>query len=140
MQSCGIEQVRLISNAGDAAVSAGTLVAGDAVDTNGFEDATFAVEIATANAGNKLVIQQSDTTTAGDFTDLVGAEAVAASNGQQVAVCVRKPAKRYLRATVVRSGTNTATGQIACILGNPRLAPAAQPGLAPVIVTQPTEA
>jgi len=106
-----------------AETSAGTEVKTAAVDTAGFEGAVFFGSISTANAGNYMKAQESDTTTDGDFVDLVGTKVVAAANGDVVAVEVYRPSKRYIRASIIRGGTNTVTGDVYVNLYGPAVMP-----------------
>lgn len=100
--------------------SAGTAVESDSVDMAGYRSATFFGSIATANAGNFIKVQGGATST--PTTDLLGTAVVADTNADVVKVEIVNPQLRYLRAVIVRAGINTATGEIYCILSNPRVA------------------
>jgi hypothetical protein len=106
----------------NAETSAGTAVNGTAVDMAGYRNATFFATIATANAGNFIKVQGGATSGAAT-NDLEGTKVIADGNGDVVKVEVINPQYRFLRAVIVRAGTNTATGQIYAVQSNPRTGP-----------------
>jgi hypothetical protein len=97
-----------------AQTTAGTEVESDYVDMQGFDGVVFFAEIATANAGNFIKVQQ-DEDGSGAGADLEGTKLVAATSGNVVTVEVKRPEKRYLRANIIRAGANTVTGPIYAI-------------------------
>ena len=99
-----------IVKAADGATSAGTDVNGSTIDTSDCEGVVFFARIATANAGNFLKAQEGDTTS--PTADIAGSKVIATESGQIVALDVHKPLKRYIRAVIVRAGTNTVTGDL----------------------------
>jgi hypothetical protein len=96
-----------------AAVSAGTDVNSSIVACRG-QRVVFFCTIATANAGNYIKVQQNATNTTVGMADLADSKVVALANGNVVAVEINKPVEGFLRAVVVRGGTNTAVGDIYC--------------------------
>lgn len=105
----------------DQAVSAGTDVEGAVVDMSGFENVLFFVKIATSNAANFIKVQQGDEDDLSDAADLEGSAVVAAEDGDVVAIEIRRPTKRYVRAVIDRGGANTAVGDMYAVQGNARL-------------------
>lgn len=86
------------------------------VDMEGYDGALFFSSFGTAATGNKLVVAGSaDDST---FADTVAEQASGASD-EDVAVDVRHPAKRYLRAKGSR-GTSTTMESIWCLRYNTR--------------------
>ncbi len=108
-----------------AGTSAGTELLSDAIDmAAGYEGVLFLSNIATANAGNFMKLQQSDDDGSSDaYSDIEGSKATAAGNDDQVAIDIYKPAKRYVRASMIRAGANTVTGPIWAIPYGPRVQP-----------------
>ena len=96
-----------------AAVSAGTDVNSSIIACRG-QRVVFFCTLATANAGNYMKIQQNATNTTVGMADLAGSKAVALANGNVVAVEINKPLKGFLRAVIVRGGTNTVMGDVYC--------------------------
>jgi hypothetical protein len=92
--------------------SAGTAVESDVVDMQNYQGVVFAATIATANAGNFIKVQQGNLANGSDMQDLAGTKVIATDNAQLVWVDVYKPEKRYVRAVIIRAGTNTVTGDI----------------------------
>jgi len=109
-----------------AAGSAGTELISDAVDMLGFESCAFFLTIATANAGNYIKVTQCDTS-GGNYADLEGTKKVATVNGNTVVAEVFRPRERYLKASVIRAGTNTATGDMYALQCGARTVPVTQP-------------
>jgi hypothetical protein len=95
----------------DAETASGTsAVAGTVLDMSGYEGVIFAVKVATANAGNYL--NARDGSVSGTVTtDLAGTKVVAGADGDVLVLDVNKPAKRYIRAYVVRTAA-TVLGSI----------------------------
>jgi hypothetical protein len=113
-------QIRQVA---DAKTSGGTDVESSAVDTANWEQVTFWATIATADADNYMRIEQDDVDTFATAEIPEGATAIAAEDGDVVAVGVNRPLKRYVRAVIDRGGTNTATGEIYCALTGSRKVP-----------------
>lgn len=113
------------------AVQAATLK-GSTVDTKGFSSALLIVNTgAVAGSGvYTLAMQESDTTTDGDFTDVAAADLIGELPDDELAAStVYRQAyigkKRYLRAVITKgSGTSIAAGAV-FVLGMPALAPVA---------------
>lgn len=106
----------------DAATAATTAVSSSAVDMSGFESITFFSNIATANAGNFIKIQTDDNSGFTSAADVTGAAAIAATDGNIVAVELTQPVEKYVRAQIVR-GASTATGEIWAVLSKARTLP-----------------
>lgn len=108
-------------------------LAGPAVALAGFDSALFAINTgAIAGSGNFGVkLQESDTTTSGDFTDVAPADqlgtlpaTLAASTVYRVGYIGSKR-KKYVRLAVTKaSGTSIALGAVA-VLGHPAMSPVA---------------
>ena len=96
----------------DTQVSAGTEILTDEIDMAGFDGCLIFTTIATANAGNYIKAQEDDTTGMASAADLADTKVVAASTNDVVWLDIYKPLKRYLRASVIRAGTNTVVGEI----------------------------
>lgn len=91
-----------------------TAVKSDVVDMTNYDGCLFFTTIATADAGNYLVVEQSTTEDFASSVELEGTKAVAIENGEAVFVDVFRPLEkqgRFLRASVVR-GVSTAVGVI----------------------------
>lgn len=102
---------------------------GTAVDTQGFGSALMVVNTgAIASSGlYDMRIQESDTTTDGDFTDVVAADLLGATPASLADSVVYRQGyigkKRYIRAVITKqSGTSIAAGAV-FVLGHPALAP-----------------
>lgn len=106
-------------------------IKGTAVDRRGYDSAALVINtgaiVASGNFTAKL--QESDTTTDGDFTDVVAGDLI----GDLPAVLTPDSSfkqgyigtKRYIRVVLtLNSGTSIAAGAVA-VLGNPALAPVA---------------
>lgn len=106
----------------DAATAATTAVSSSAIDMSGFDAVTFFSTIATANAGNLIKIQTDDNSSFTSAADVTGATAIAATDGDIVAVELTQPVERYVRAQIVR-GASTVTGEIWAILSKSRTLP-----------------
>lgn len=104
---------------------------GTAIDLLGFNSAAVAIHTgAIVGSGNFTPkLQESDTTTDGDFTDVAASDIVGAFPAALAASTVAKVSytgsKRYIRPVLtLNSGTSIAAGAVA-ILGDPRSAPVA---------------
>lgn len=102
-----------------------------AIDTLGYESATVYIQTgAIAGSGDFTPkLQESDTTTSGDFTDVAAANLIGSFIGTLEADSAYavgyRGAKRYLRTVLtLNSGTSIAAGT-SIILGHPRSAPTA---------------
>lgn len=112
------------------AVQAATLK-GSAVDLQGYNSAMLAINCG-AIAGSGLYVmslQESDTTTDGDFSDVAAADmqgTLPASLAENTAYKIGYIGnKRYVRAVITKtSGTSIAAGAV-FLLGEPALAPVA---------------
>lgn len=112
------------------AVQSATLK-GSTVDTSGFGTALMIVNTG-AIAGDgaySIAMQESDTTTDGDFTDVDAADLLGTLPATLEASKVYRQGyigkKRYLRAVITKgSGTSIAAGAV-FVLGQPHLAPVA---------------
>jgi hypothetical protein len=114
----------------EPAVQAATLKGG-AVDLQGLGSALLAVNTgAIASAGlYDIRIQESNTTTDGDFTDVVAADLLGTLPSGLAASSIYRQGyigkKRYVRAVITKqSGTSIAAGAV-FVLGHPALAPIA---------------
>ena|SRR3990167_4291235 len=105
-----------ITKLADHSTANTTDVESSSVDMNGYDGALFLSSFGTANANNKLTIQDSaDDVT---FADTVAFEDSTTSD-EDVAVDVRHPTKRYLRVKGER-GTSSTLESIWCIQYNAR--------------------
>lgn len=105
------------------AVQAAT-IKGNAIDTNGFNSVAFVVNTgAIVSAGDFTAkLQHSDTTTDGDFTDVVAADQTGSFGASLPADASVKAGyignKRYIRVVLTKnSGTSIAAGAVA-VLGH----------------------
>lgn len=112
------------------AVQAAT-IKGNTIDTNGFESVAFLINTgAIVSAGDFTAkVQESDTTTDGDFTDAVAGDLVGSLPASLTADGSFKQGyighKRYARVVLTKNGgTSIAAGAVA-VLGSPRIAPVA---------------
>lgn len=104
---------------------------GTAVDTKGFGSAMLVINTG-AIAGDGvygLKLQESDTTTDGDFSDVAGADLLGELPAELAAGMAYKQgyigSKRYVRAVITKaSGTSIAAGAVV-VLGHPNMAPVA---------------
>jgi hypothetical protein len=125
----GISGLGLIASLAPAVVSATTK--GSHADLQGFNSATLIINTG-AIAGDGLydiAIQESDTTTDGDFTDVVAGDLLGSLPAELAANTVYKQGykgtKRYIRAVITKtSGTSIAAGAVFA-LGHPHDAPVA---------------
>lgn len=130
-------KVGVLSALSPALTTATTDTAGNAIDLQGFNSLAFVAQtgaVTTTNASINLRVQESDTATASDFSDvapvdLTGSNPAFTAGVASIANAVRKVgyhgAKRYVR--IVRTGAASATGNVGAIavLGHPTNAPAA---------------
>lgn len=114
----------------EPAVQAATLK-GETVDTRGFGSALMVISTgAIVSAGlYDVKMQESDTTTDGDFTDVAAADRLGTLPAGLAASTVYRQGyigkKRYVRAVITKqSGTSIAAGAV-FVLGHPALAPVA---------------
>lgn len=117
-----VHNIKAVQAAASATRSAS--FTGDPVDLKGFDSVAFVVNTgAIAGSGNMTVkLQESDTTTSGDFTDVDADHLQGAIADPLVANTATKLGyrgfKRYLRAVLtLNSGTSVSTGAL-FILGN----------------------
>lgn len=106
-----------------AEISAGTEVLTDSVDMAGWEGVMFFGVIATANAGNFAKAQQSEDDFSSDTQDLAGTQLVTGDNNDSFLLDIVKPRDRYVRASIIRAGANTALGDIYALQYGPRKKP-----------------
>lgn len=118
-----------ISRVAALTTSAGTEVTSSYVDMQGWDGVIFFTDIATANAGNFVYVRQSTSVDGSTGTvHLSGTRSIAGTNGQTVRTTVHEPRNglgRYVAASVIRAGTNTALGEIWCIRYRTKKAPQA---------------
>ncbi len=109
-----------------AGQAAGTdAVNSDPVDITNYDGVLFFGNIAVANAGNFLQIEQSTDNTFSSKAVLTGAKMVTAGNNETAFVDVYRPQEKlgkYLRASITRTAS-TATGCIYAVLYNGRIKP-----------------
>lgn len=112
------------------AVQSATLK-GATIDTQGYSTALMIVNTgAIVSAGDyAIAMQESDTTTDGDFSDVASANLVGDLPATLEASTVYRQAytgkKRYLRAVITKTGgTSIAAGSV-FVLGTPHIAPVA---------------
>jgi hypothetical protein len=108
-------------------------IKGSAIDTTGFESCAFVINTG-ATVGSPAPsftakLQESDTTTDGDFTDVVAGDLVGTLPASLAASSVYKQSyighKQYARVVVTKnSGTSIAAGAVA-VLGHARTRPVA---------------
>lgn len=124
-----VDNIEIVQAVAPAVLSATNTSA--AVDTGGYESVTVAINTG-AIAGSGLFapkLQESDTTTSGDFTDVAAGDLIGSFPADLGASTVYKVGylggKRYVRTVLTLvSGTSIAAGAT-IILGNPRNAPTA---------------
>ncbi len=122
--------MNLSKNVKVACVKAGqaagtTNVNSDAIDMTNYDGCLFFASIATANAGNYLVVEQDDAAFATKSVVLEGTKVVTTTDGEVALVDVYRPLEgqgKYLRATIVRTAS-TATGCIYAIQYDGRVKP-----------------
>lgn len=120
-----------------ALTTATTDTAGSAIDLQGYNSLLFVAQtgaVTTTTASVALRVQESDTSTASDFSDaaaadLIGSNPSFAAGATSIANTVKKVGykgtKRYVR--IVRTGAASATGVVGAVavLGDPASAPVA---------------
>lgn len=112
------------------AVQAATLK-GSAVDLAGYNSALMVVNTgAIASDGDYgIAIQESDTTTDADFTNVAATDLNGALPATLEASKVYRQgyigSKRYIRAVITKAGGTSIAAGAVFVLGNPRLAPVA---------------
>lgn len=106
-------------------------VNGDVVDLAGFGSALFVVNTGTISGDGdfSFTLQESDTTTSGDFTDVEADDVLGAAPATMAATSAYSVgyigAKRYVRLAVAKTGgTSIQLGAVA-ILGHAAMEPAA---------------
>jgi hypothetical protein len=121
---------------------------GEVVDTAGFQNACFIYKLGavTDAAAVTLKIYQDSDAAMGTVKELSGASAaIATASGdsdQLLVVDVIRPAKRYLRPTIVTATENVEIDSAFCVLYNPDVIPVTQPATvdASTLVVSPAEA
>ena len=107
-----------------------TAINGAMVDMQGYEGVVAVVEMGTiaSTAVTSIKWQQSDTTTAADFSDLEGTGlAIADDADDEIFVSeLYKPTKRYVRLVVSRGTANATLRAATYIQYKPREAPVSQ--------------
>ncbi|KQY21018.1 hypothetical protein [Rhizobium sp. Root483D2] len=106
---------------------------GAAIDLKGFDSALFVINTgAIVGAGDFGVkLQESDTTTSGDFTDVAAADRLGALPATLAADSVYRigyigsKRKRYVRAVASKAGGTSIALGVTAVLGHPHLAPVA---------------
>lgn len=112
------------------AVQAATLKGGT-VDTRGYGTALMVVNTgAIVSSGDYVIaMQESDTTTDGDFADVAAADLIGTLPATLVASTVYRQAytgsKRYLRAVITKTGGTSIAAGAVFVLGTPAVAPVA---------------
>ncbi len=119
-----------IAVAASARAAGQTAINGAMVDMQGYEGVVAVVEMGTiaSTAVTSIKWQQSDTTTAADFSDLEGTGlAIADDAGDEIFVSeLYKPTKRYVRVVVARATANAALRAATYVQYKPRVAPVSQ--------------
>ena len=112
------------------AVQAATLK-GSTVDLQGFDSALMVVNTgAIASAGDySLAMQESDTTTDGDFVNVAAGDLLGAIPASLEDTKTYRQgyigSKRYVRAVITKNGGTSIAAGAVFVLGSPRLAPVA---------------
>lgn len=102
-----------------------------AIDLQGFESAEVVVNTgAIAGAGDFTTkLQESDTTTSGDFTDVAAANLLGEFPASLAADSVYRVgytgAKRYIRTVTTKNGGTSIAAAITVVRGHPHIAPVA---------------
>lgn len=125
--------IKIVKALAPVAVSADNT--GSAIDLAGYNSAVIVWSVGTVTDGTYAIeIQESDTTTAGDFkavadADLIGTEktGVKSDTDEDVFAVGYKGNKRYIRYVITETAAGSTGGIMAVnvILGNPAHAPAA---------------
>ena len=106
---------------------------GAAIDLSGFDSALIVINTgAVAGSGDfGLKLQESDTTTSGDFTDVAAADqlgtipATLAADSTYRVGYIGSKRKRYIRAVVTKAGGTSIALSASAVLGHPAIAPVA---------------
>lgn len=113
-----------ITKVAAAATAATSAVTSSAIDMQGYDNVLVFVEFGTPAADNVIKLQQCDTS-GGTYADLEGTSvSVHASGSAVVAVEVRNPLERYIKAVALR-GTSSTTLTMYAIQYNAQAAGAA---------------
>jgi len=116
-----------------------TATVSEIIDRQGYGSLEFVIatgSIADADATFAVLVEESDTTTSGDFTavadaDLLGTEALAGfqyDDDNEVRKIGYKGIKRYVRMTITpTANASAALISAVAVLGSPSLAPTANP-------------
>lgn len=120
---------------------------GEIIDTAGFGAACFVYKLGAVVDGAAVTLkiyQDSDSgmATVKELSGASAAIATASSDGEQMLVIdVIKPAKRYLRPTIVSATQNVEIDSAFCFLYNPDVIPVTQPATVDVgtLVVSPAE-
>lgn len=131
----------------NAQAAGSTAVKGITIDMLGYDGVAFAVLFGalTATQVTSIKVQQSDTTTDGDFVDLAdsASPALADGDGNKLLLTeVYRPKKRYVRVYVSRGTANAVIDGAVAILHRAELTPPAphsSVAAAPVILNSPAE-
>jgi hypothetical protein len=114
----------------DPAVQSATLK-GSTIDTSGYGSALMIVNTgAIASSGDYgIAMQESDTTTDGDFTNVAAGDLIGALPATLEDSKVYRQAyigkKRYLRAVITKAGGTSIAAGAVFVLGTPAIAPVA---------------
>lgn len=124
-----VHNIGAVQVVGPAVLTATTTSA--AIDLSGFGSAALIVNTgAVAGSGDfSAKLQESDTTTSGDFTDVAAADLQGALPASLAADSVVKVGyggnKRYLRAVITKNGGTSIAAGAVLLKGSARLAPVA---------------
>lgn len=122
-------KVSLVQSLGAVVLSATST--GAAIDLSGYNSAVLVVNTgAIAGAGDFTAkLQESDTTTSGDFTDVAAADLRGALPATLAADSVYKLGyigrKKYVRHVITKNGGTSIAASATVVKGHPELAPAA---------------
>jgi len=124
--------VKVVRALATGTVTVTTDTNGDAIDTAGFESLEFIISSATITDGAYVIkVQESDTTTSGDFTDcaaesVLGSASFAATDDNAVKRIGYIGKKRYARIVIDQTGATTGgVFSAVAVLGTPLHAPVA---------------
>lgn len=132
-----IEQLNAAVATGDTEITSGAL---EMTDEAGevFESVTFFVKVATADAGNTVKVVESDDDVT--YTDVEGAVVVTDANGDYAVIELYRPASRYFKVVVDRSGADTALSDIWAIKALAREVPVEWTNAKVLLATYPEPA
>lgn len=125
----GISGIGVVATLAPADYAATTK--GAAVDLQGFNSAAIIVQsgVITAAGVYDVKLQESDTTTDGDFTDVAAGDLLGALPGALAAASVYKQGykgvKRYIRAVITKQGGTSIVAGVVVVRGHPHDAPVA---------------